>query len=452
MKRAAIFIAALVCFVSVRGQNLQTGYFMSDYAYSYRLNPAFSPSYSFVGLPGISSASVGLQGNIGLDNVLYPGDGGLVTFLHPDVSASDVLSGLDKTASRFSADVAANILAIGIRTGNLFNTIDVSVRNYVDGSVPYDFFRFLKDGASESGDFDLSGLQARGTSFVEIGFGSAWGKRKVTYGIRLKGLVGVADFNLKMDRAHLSLDGKEWKVDAEGTLTGAYDGMKIRKKKSATGQYDDVIDFENSEYGLLKGMNGFGLAMDFGLKADLGKVELSASVTDVGANYWFNNLRGRTPGESWTFTGGDDLISSGEGGIGGQFSGMVNELTEVFEFRNEGDANEIRILPFTARAGVKVEVAERLSLGALGTYRHDNAFRYWEGRAIADYKPFKALELAASAGYNTYGLAFGAMLSVHCPGVSFFVGTDGLFYKVNPQFIPLGKPNTDIALGLNIAW
>jgi hypothetical protein len=42
------------------------------------------------------------------------------------------------------------------------------------------------------------------------------------------------------------------------------------------------------------------------------------------------------------------------------------------------------------------------------------------------------------------------MANLHCPGFTFFVGTDCFMNKVNKQFIPLENMNASVSLGVNI--
>lgn len=452
MKKIILAAALAAICLSSKAQELQTGYFSPVYAYSYNLNPAFHSNYSIVALPVIGSTSLGFLGNIGMASLLYPQNGNLVTFMHPDVSAEDALAKFSNGSNLISTDVSANLLSIGVRTGKLYNVIDLSLRASVDGSLPYDLFRFLKTGTSETDSYDFSGLNFRGTAFAQIGIGSSWKRGDLTIGVKMKGLVGLAGLDVKMDRMNMRLTGDEWTVSADGTLSGAYDAMKIATKKSSTGAYSDIIDFENSEFDKRLGFNGFGLAVDFGLAYKVGPVVLSAAVTDLGGINWFNNLRGRTAVNDWKYSGSKDIDLDEGSTIGDELSNVADEFSELFEFRKEDEESEMRMLPATVRVGAKYNVVKNFSVGLLGTYKFNSLVPYREARVALNYNPFKALDITGSAGVSNYGATLGGLLNIKIPGFTLFFGMESILGKISPQGIPLEKMNSRVTFGANISW
>ena len=92
MKSATTTIRALLASVALllasysesHSQDLQSAYFIDNYTYSYRLNPAFTTKKSFIGGP-ISNVNAGTNSNVGLSTFFYPRDGKLATFMHPSV-------------------------------------------------------------------------------------------------------------------------------------------------------------------------------------------------------------------------------------------------------------------------------------------------------------------------------------------------------------------------------
>lgn len=453
MKRLVVFLASACICLSSFATDFQTGYFSRGYTFSYKLNPAFHPDYRFVAPPMMGFTSVSYQSDLGLGNLLYPRNGELVTFLHPDISADEFLGSLNKKFNRISIDASTNILAIGIKTGKLYNTIDLSLRASADASIPYDMFRFLKTGTSETNTYDLSGLRVQVSSFAELGFGSSFKTGDFTIGTRLKGLIGLADFNASLDKLKVHFDGRQWSVSAVGNLTGAYDGIKIKTTESKAGHYSDIIDFGSSKYTAKLGVSGVGVAADLGFKYEKERLELSASLTDIGVMYWFNNLRGYT-NDKWTFEGRKDIPVNGDGGsIGDEISDASDELLEIFQFRKKSSRDEFRMLSFTARLGARYRLAEPLSIGLMGSYRYSPVISVCEARAALDYNPFKCLEIIGSCGMGTYGLSAGAMLNIRIPWVTLTFGADNcLVGKFSPQGIPIDKFNGCFMFGLTVRW
>ena len=86
MKRYYIFL--LVCLfafpVLSKAQVSQTSYFMNS-PYSHQLNPALQPHRGYVGIPVLGNMYFNFNTGTSLGKLLYPLNGELVTFLHPDI-------------------------------------------------------------------------------------------------------------------------------------------------------------------------------------------------------------------------------------------------------------------------------------------------------------------------------------------------------------------------------
>ena len=70
---------------------------------------------------------------------------------------------------------------------------------------------------------------------------------------------------------------------------------------------------------------------------------------------------------------------------------------------------------------------------------------------VINVSPLNVLDFAVSGRVGTYGAGFGAMANFHCPGFSFFIGTDCFMGKVSKLLIPLENMNTSVSFGVNIA-
>ena len=77
-------------------QALKGSYFLDNSLYKNRLNPAFAPRASYFSLPVISNFGVGVHGNIGPADFLYPKNGELYTFLNQNVTVQEFSKNLPK--------------------------------------------------------------------------------------------------------------------------------------------------------------------------------------------------------------------------------------------------------------------------------------------------------------------------------------------------------------------
>lgn len=435
MKKLLI-VLALICAARATSfsQDFQTGYFMKDYIYSYRLNPAFRPQKSFIGLPALSGISARSNGNVGIDNFLFPLDNGkLGTFMHPEVPASKFLGALSGR-NKLSSGVTMNVLAFGFKTKGIYHTFDVSIRSLSGLSVPYELFSFMKEGID--GKIEIPTIKLHTTAFAEIAYGFSARIGSISAGIRLKGLVGAANARMEVKNLSVESDGGRWTVSADGTLKGAAKGLAVPVKSGDDGE--PVIDLEGitDELSDIDKPAGAGGAIDLGVSWKIQpKLELSASITDLGAIRWKNNINGRTANATWTYDGDSDDV--------------LDDLSSLLEFRPEDEAAETMMLPVTARLGARYELLSFLDAGLLLTHGF-GAVPWNEARVSANARLLGFLGLTGAAAAGTFGFSWGLAANFNLKVLSLFVGADSIPTRYTPQYIPLGKPNLAFTFGINI--
>ena len=110
MKNYRIFlaVAALGMASAATAQNLKSGYFTDGYQYRHDLNPAFANEQNYVAVPALGNLNVGLNSNIGVDNILFNVDGRTALFLNPNVRADEFLSGINEK-NKISEDLRVKI-------------------------------------------------------------------------------------------------------------------------------------------------------------------------------------------------------------------------------------------------------------------------------------------------------------------------------------------------------
>ena len=455
MKKIIFPVLAAFLFCSGLGaQTLQTAYFSDDFTYSYRLNPAFHPNYSFVGLPVAGAVSGSYKGDFSLRDIFYKNGGETVSFMNESVSASDFLGNFKEGMNKFSAESYTNLLALGFKAGGLYNIVDVNFRNYSSGSLPYDLARFLKVGMTGDGSYDLSGLRARTTSFFELGITSSWkANRKLTVGMRFKGVIGFVNSYIDMDRMSVSRSGDTWTVSSSGVIAAAYDGLRIAGYPSAQDPSVEMINFRRSKVGDPKGiMNGYGVGADVGILYDDSSWQFSASVTDLGCVFWFHNLYGHAPSGSNTYLRRYIPHHHQGGIIANEFSDMGALLGDAMTFVKEDEYQTLGLLPLTVRLGARYLYLSDLSFGGLATYRHDDICPFWEARGSVNYKPVKQVELVGSVGLGSLGACAGLFANAHFGFINVFAGTDNLIGTSGSALFPGSKGAPNFVGGLNISW
>lgn len=188
---------------------------------------------------------------------------------------------------------------------------------------------------------------------------------------------------------------------------------------------------------------------------------LSAALTDLGFISWKHNVNAATPGTMWTFDGfrnialDSDQPDYEQNKLDQQLDDMWDDLKDCanFERKSENGSRTTALnATFTLGAEYKMPFYQKLTGGFLFTHRFAGCFSWTEGRFSANYKPTRWFDMAVNYGASTFGSSFGWMLNFHPSGYTFFIGSDHQFFKVTPQFLPVGKASMQINLGMSITF
>lgn len=445
---AAVCMAASASVMSAQQNNTRTAYFLDGYTYGYRMNPAFTSGSNFVAIPVLGNISLGAETNVGLSNFLYPTSGGkLALFIDDSVSAQDFLGALNDE-NKINANLNLTLLAAGFKTGNLYHTIDVSVKADENTLLPKNLFSFAKMGTSagdtawEIGNIGL-GLDAYGE--IAYGISTRIGE-SLRIGARAKVLLGLAHADLLVDKLDLSMTEDNWTATTTGSVAVA-GPLKFATSGSK-------LNLSEIEFGGFNGMSGFGLGFDLGASYDfLDCFTASVSVLDLGFMGWKGVTQANSTGASSYYFDGFGTISSGDD-FTNQLEGFTDDLLNLVQFETNGIGSKTSKLSATLNAGIEAKMPfyDRLSFGLLASHRFNGAYSWTEGRLSANINPVDCIGIAASCGISNYGGSFGGIVNFVFPGFNFFLGVDSFLCKVSPQFIPVEKLNTNLALGFNITF
>ena len=417
----SILTVALSLF-SVRASaqdKFQSGFFLDNYNYVYRLNPAIMSEKSFFGFLA-GNVEMGISSGLGISSLIYPnatGDG-LVTFLHPSVTTEEMMSHLGKD-NPFGLDATYNILSTGKRRENKFNSFEINIRADLGSSIPGDLFRFLKEGNSPN-PYDLSAFYLGAKTYAEIAFGVA--KRPVegnlTIGFRIKGLIGLANTDIRFNKANVLFNEGLIATDIEGKARLSASGVNVFNDQNGDLKYQ--VNTRSM------GPAGYGGAIDLGFRwTPFESLAVSGGINDLGGIFWKFNTVARSA-DQFSFNGFEKV---------GQNTNYENELGQAkddfLEIANlqvlDGvTESAFERLAFTANLGAKwrLPILSFVSLGALGIYHFDEIAPYWDARAGITLSPFKFISLTANYGQNTQGNVLGLAASVTILFINAYVGVD----------------------------
>ncbi len=440
MKKSYILTLFALLLGAGASAQIQSTYFLDNFTYSYRNNPAIMTSKSFVGL-GFSNIGLGADGNIGLSSILFkaPSGNGLVTGFHSGVSADDFLSGINDR-NTVSGDFDLNIFSLGLRRKNTMTTIELNSRTFADATVSGELFRFLKLGG-ENVNYDFSSTDANIKSYVELAVGRS---RRIgdnlSFGYRIKGLMGIGGVYATLNDANASLSGSQIDVTLKGNAGVA--GNLFQFKTGTDGKISGL------EEGSGFGAAGFGAAVDAGVNwKPMESLTVSASLTDLGLLSWkYSSLA--EANNTVNYKGVD--ISGENSKFEDELEKVLDDFKDLASFRKKsGEESSADMLPFRINAGVRYQIpgVKSLSASALFSYKN-SALPVADLRAAVTYTPKDWFSISGNLGGNSLGMVWGGALSLCSSHVNFFFGFDACAVAVSPDLIPLEPFSFRMNLGL----
>ncbi len=467
-------LSLLLLNLTCEAQTLRSAYFTPDYKYRHTLNPAFGNDQGYVSMPALGNLSIQLQGNFGLEDVFFqdPATGKYSrTLLHPDVSASEVLSGLNNE-NRIEANIDITLLSAGFRAFGGYNTIELNAKTMVGLSLPYELFEFAKNIGNKEYQFDFIG--ARAMSYAEVALGHSHQLNdNLRIGAKLKFLVGAGRADLNISDMKATLTGNEWKMTTDHAVADVnVKGIRFENKtddykQEGKGSYEH-IDLGNTSIDK-GGANGFGLGIDLGAEyrfqnssiTALKPLRLSAALTDLGFISWSDGIQLVQKQQQFIFHGFHEVPvkEEDENGIPqpnqmeDQTDSYADQLSDFIALEKGKEGGQTTGLAATLNLGAEyaLPVYERLTFGLLMHHRFFGEYSWTEGRLSANWAPLSWLDGGVSLAVGTYSTSMGWVLNVHPVGMNFFIGMDHILGKQSKEGIPLSS-NVSFCLGMNVAW
>lgn len=443
-------------------QTLSSAYFTQDYKYRHDMNPALGNDQNYISIPVLGNLSIQTQGNFGVGDVLFlnPATGRYDrTFMHPDVSVSDALGGLNSDKNKVIGDIGITLLSAGFKGFGGYNTVEISSKTQLGVSLPYDLFRFAKNLNNDI--YDIGDIDVRAQSYVELAFGHS---RQIgddlRVGAKVKLLFGAAraDLSLKDVRAEMPAGADKWIVSGNAQADVMMKGFMFKSDRKdyelRSGSYDYVNDVDVDGAGL----GGFGLGLDLGATYKvMDGLTVSAALTDLGFISWSNDVQAVNRGTSFEFEGFRD-ISVNEDRNPNTFKKTnktySDQVADFIHLKDEGDQGSVtKGLAATVRLGAEYQLPmyDKLSFGLLLQQRINGPFSLTEGRLSANWVPLKWLDGGVNVAVNNYAASTGWVLNIHPKAINFFVGMDHILGTQTKEGIPLSS-NASVNFGMNVAF
>lgn len=443
-KRVVLVLGASLMSISAFGQ-LTSSYFMPGSIFRGELNPAFRPLRGYVSLPAVGGTNAKFISNsLTVDNLFYPHEGELVSFLHSSVDTEQFLSTLNKGDNTLNAGVNTKILGIGTYVGRGFVTLDVDVKTDVQANLPYELFDFLKN--SKGGQtYSLAGTSATASALAEVAVGYS---RELftgfTLGVRGKYIGGLAHANVHFDQLDLAFNEDVWGISSHGVADVAMNGLSIPTNA------EGVWDFNGIQMQTPSALAGSGMALDLGVTYDLGFARLSASALNLGFMKWSaENIQRGVASGTYAFTG----VEIGSDGSSSPLEGA--EFTDFIQLKPTAAEDISSKLTSNVVLGAEVPlISDIFSVGVVYNLAMRELYNTSELTLAATLTPTRWL--SASATYSSFGAemrgaeTFGLALNFHPSWINIFVGTDYMIKEVTPQFIPVSQNKLNLYFGVSV--
>lgn len=440
--------------LSVSAQALRSAYFSDSYLFRHKMNPALANEDGYFAMPVLGNTSIDAGMNFGIGDFVKPGPGGkLVTSLHPSISASDFLDGLDDKLKMQQA-LDLTIFDIGFNAWHGYNYLSVGMHEMAGIQLPKDLFAFMKE-MNPGKTYQFSDMHVGGRAWADVALGHS---HEIISGLRIgvkaKVLIGVGYADVNLNGAEASFGEQKWRMKLNGNLTMGMAGARFETDENHN--VDGIDDYE-------AGIAGMGWGLDLGASYDLKRwvdgLKVSLALTDLGSINWKDCATAYNAGKPFEFDGFHDVsvhdvanAQDRQGSLSQQWESISDDLEDMANFKVGEMKNASESLAPTLTLGVEYEIPtyKKVSFGVLYTQRFSDFYDFNEARLTCNYAPSRIFDMALSCSTGTWGNSLGGVLNLHVPGFNLFVGTDYVYAgKVNKDFIPLESSGLNVQFGLN---
>jgi hypothetical protein len=438
MKNIFIIIFSMALALPATAQEELGTHFMRGVWQANKTNPALLPEGKFViGLPGVYN-------NLNITSITY-------NDLVIDDANGDPVLDIDNAIAELEDDnrirenLEVETISLAIRLGDVMLSAGHSTKFNAFLNYPKTLPQLIWQGNAQfigqNVDFG-SDLQLFG--YNEFFLGAALNINKnLTIGARAKWLSGFGD--VSTDRTRLNLLTEEeayrltldadFRVNSTGSI--AYDGFR---------DFTVNYDFASFEGEQLFNQNN-GLAFDLGAHLQLGRLDLAASVLDLGGTInWEENVQNFTLNGTFPYQGLDvaqDILNDEE-----NLGNAIDTLLETYEFV-ETQETYTTDLPLRYYLSGSYQLNDTWRLGGMlynETYRDET---FTAAAVGANVQLFSWLNAGATYAFRSERFDnLGVNTNMQFGPVQLITMTDNLLSALRPQ----DTNSANVRVGLNLVF
>lgn len=450
MKQIFKYIIVFITFaggVATASAQMRTAYFMEGSYFRTDMNAALAPTRGYIKLPAIGGLGVDFGNNyFSVNNLFYKKDGGIYTFMHNGVSPDEFLGKLGNKG-KLSVNLNTSILGFGAHTKKLFWSFGLNLRSNTEITLSKDMFAALKN--LSNGYYDLGDTHISNREYIEAALGFAIPiKDFMTFGFRAKGLVGIADLSMKMDKMYLDINENNVRAELMGGIRGNCPMFAHNYAVGSPFSMEGIMQQDIMQ--ALKNIKSWGLGLDFGFEFRFldDHLKVSVGVNDLGFIKWYGNTTINAEGNAhFTYEGFN--LTTNEAKMDGGFSAVMAQPEGSYTTR----------LSCSLNGGVEYNILNNwIAFGVLSHTEFCQNFTRTELTASVNFRIMRWLSTSFSHTFlngNQPGV-LGWALNIHPTGFNLFLGADFIDtrFAVYNQKIPVPKmmtsANVYVGVGFNL--
>ena len=440
-----VIIATILCGLTSVSAQMRTAYFMEGSYFRTDMNAALAPTRGYIKLPAIGGLGLDLGNNyFSVNNFLFKREDGIYTFLHSGVSADEFLGQLgDK--GKLSVNLNMPILGFGAHTKKLFWSFGLNLRSNTELTLSKDMFAVLKN--LSNGHYDLGDTHISNREYVEAAIGFAIPiKEFMTFGFRVKGLVGLADLSMKMDKMYLDINENIVKAELMGSIRGNCPMFTPKYKVGSQLSMEGIMQEDFMQ--VLNSFKSWGLGADLGFEFRFldDHLKVSVAASDLGFIKWYGNSTINAEGKAnFSYEGFE--LPTGQAKVDGGFDAMMAEPEGAYTTR----------LTCSLNAGVEYNILKNWI--AFGVLSHTEFCQNFTRSELTASVNFRIMRWLSTSFCHTFlnghqpGV-LGWALNIHPTGFNFFIGTDFIDtrFAVFNQTIPVPKMMSSVNLYMGMGF
>ena len=449
MKRFNKIIITLVALFATltASAQMRTSYFMEGSYFRTDMNAALAPTRGYIKLPVAGALGVDFGNNyFSVDNFFYKRGNDVYTFMNGDVLADEFLGKLGNQG-KLSVNLNTSILGFGAHTKNLFWSFGLNFRSNTEITLSKDMFAAMKN--LSNGYYNLGDTHFSNREYLEAGLGFAIPiKDFMTFGFRVKGLVGLVDASMKMDKMYLDINENSVSAELMGSIRANSPILKGSYTPGAPISMGSLVNTYAMD--ILTGIKSWGLAGDIGFEFRFWEdhIKLSVGANDIGFIKWHSSSTVNAKGNANVSYKGFNL-STGKADLNGGFDAETTE----------SEGGYITMLSCSLNGGLELNMLNNwIALGVLSHTEFCQNFIRTELTASVNFRIGRWLSTSFSHTFlngNQPGV-LGWALNLHPPGFHLFLGADFIDtrYAVFNQKIPIPQymksANVYVGVGFNL--